>query len=109
MAVLTEIYLLEIRPSLKVGKYLSLRQERPKIHNPFISVIPDALDHALDDWGDGDHARKHFFQSILPISSLAVAAAQVASNIARRGLAHSITTSTCCAASRPSIAASYQS
>jgi hypothetical protein len=91
MAVLTEIHFLEIRPSLKVGKYLSLRQERTKIHNPFIPVIPDDLEHALDNWGDGDHARKHFVQSILPISSLALAAAHVASNIDRRGLAHSIT------------------
>src|SRR5262245_17465298 len=109
MAVLTEIHFLEIRPSLKVGKYLSLRQGRTKIHNPFISVIPDDLEHALDDWGDGDHARKHFFQSILPISSLAVAAAQVASNIARRGPPILSRTSTCYAASCPSRAASCQS
>jgi hypothetical protein len=82
VAVFTKIHFLEVRPSLEMSKNFSLREERPKINNAFIAIIPDDFENAMDDWTDGNHSWKRFAQSILPISSLAVAAAHVANNIA---------------------------
>src|SRR5205085_10181097 len=62
-----------------------------KINNALVAISPDDLEHAMYDRVDRYHSRKHFVQSILPISSRATAAVHVASRMSCRGVAHSIT------------------
>src|SRR5580658_415181 len=83
-------------------KNLPLRDQRPKIYNPFVAVVEGDLQHALDDRLRVDDARQllHSMRSTFPC---AIAASKRSSSASLRGAAQERTLARFAVGSHPAV------